>query len=203
MPRRTPLSPAFLVTVAIILGGCGSNPASTGDTLQQALLSSPPSGYTQTVDQALTPTVAQSSTAADPRALKAELTRDGLTEAWARVWTRGAAYRSIIAYQIGTAFGAESLREFLAAQFAQGHGVVAYADPQIPGASGFTFYAQTRSGTSEVFCQEVLFAVTSDVFVMNDCDVGPRAALFVLSWAEQQYRRALTNLGATPPPSSS
>ena len=183
--------------LSLLTSACGDSPGSSASAtgLGGLILAAPPPGYKQTVDQQLSRDIAASDTSANPAALKPELTRDGFLDAHSRVWTRAEAYRSILVLELSTTFGAEALREFLSAQVSSGRGVTPYSDAQIPSAQAFTFYAQTRTGKREVFCQEVLFSVDVDVFLVDDCDVGPRDAGYVLGWAVQQYQQASGELG--------
>lgn len=201
-----PLWLAALCLAGAALAGCSGSSSDTAvDTagLARMVLDSGPGGYRLTLDRELSVDEVASATSANPGALARTLARTGFHGGYTRVWTSGDAYLSDLGLETDTAFGAQELLQFQEQQLQAGRGVIPYPDSDIPGARAFDFFATTRAGGHQVFCQAVVFSVAADVFVLDDCYPAPRSADRVLAAARVQYERATLALGvplATSPP---
>jgi hypothetical protein len=196
-----------LLCLGAVVTGCtgsGDRAAAGGSEVAPLVVDASPAGYRLSVDRSLSAEDFSSATSSDPRSLAHTLAQTGFRGGWSRIWTSGDAYLSVVAAETATPFGAKELGQFQSAQLGAGRGVMSYADQDVPGARAFDFFATTRAGGRQVFCQAVLFDVDAYVFMLNDCNSAPRSADRVLATARQQYQRASTRVGVpvvTPRPS--
>lgn len=194
---------ARAVTAVMLVAGlsaCGES--STGQSLANLVLSSPPAGYTaQAVaggDGSMSIDDAASATPADPAAVRPFLQGAAWRGTIARVWVRGQDYAEDIGFAFSTAAQAQRFAQFEVDALKSSVTDYVYPLPQVAGGQAFILYSQTRVGGRNVFCNGVWFAFNANAFEVLTCGAAPQDGQLAASLATSQLTRA----GGSPAPAT-
>ena len=204
--RRRPSRVTAGAALAVVLAGC-SNGSASGDvdasvgkrlgdlTLQQTL-----PGYVVDTHASgplgLAGAAAGSPAGTDPT--KAALRSANFGGGFARVWTKGDAFMTELAWGFDHPVAAGSFAVTLIGLL-KSQSVYTAAMPDVQGGHVYTLTGVTKSGSKPVFCQGAIFAAGATVFDVRTCDARPGSTAPASLLAQQQIQRVTDSAAAASP----
>lgn len=104
------------------------------------------------------------------------------------MWTHGHDFASAFVFRLERPLGPTELVDFEIGQLRDQVTAYVFSVPGLPGAEGYIFNGEARSGHRTLFCQGVWFARGQLAFNDNTCsavrpgDIGPVTALAQAQW---------------------
>ncbi|MEA2682361.1 MAG: hypothetical protein QOK05_689 [Chloroflexota bacterium] len=180
--------------VGLALAGCsGSATGPAADaSLPSALISNPPAGYSPSATGTgpLDVQGASYSTPADVDQTAAILKAQAFRAGYVKVWQKGPDYITAAIYRFDTASHALAFADFEKASISGEVGSYVYVLTQPSWGTGFVITSKNKTRTKLIFCQGGLFALETDVSLVQTCGEQPNSSTMVDALTNQQYLQA-------------